>query len=293
MVTVSIITPTFNRRRLIGETIDSVLNQKYADYEMIIVDDGSTDNTEEYIKEHYSDSRIKFFKQENKGQNFARNLGLQQAQGKFICFLDSDDMWPDYKLSMSLEVFEKNPDVDVVYGYEKIISEQGVEIGQDKIRRYSGKITAKLLVENFIGMSAAMVKADEVHKIGGMDETISVADDYSLWLRLSSNCNFYYLDEVLGYYRITSDQISKDITARLESNLYTVTKFLESNPNVITESEKNNALCQLYSKRVRILGQSRNYRQGLQELAKAFKCNPKSQLPWRALYRLAFPAIDG
>ena len=106
MVNISIITPTYNRKHLIGEAIDSVLAQGYTDFELIIIDDGSSDGTGEYIKEHYSDSRIKYFYQQNKGQNFARNHGLQRAKGKYICFLDSDDLRPANKLSISLKMFE-------------------------------------------------------------------------------------------------------------------------------------------------------------------------------------------
>ena len=290
MTIVSIITPTYNRRHLIGESIDSVLSQEVGDYEMIIVDDGSTDGTEEYISEKYTDPRIKYIKQENRGQNFARNRGLSEATGKYICFLDSDDYWPPDKLSKSLEIFQSHPEVDVVYGDEMIVDESGNEIAKESIKRYSGRVTAKLLVENFIGMSAAMVRAEKVLEVGGMDESIKVADDYSLWLRLSANCNFYYLEETLGYYRVTGDQISKDISARLDSNLYIVTNFLEKNPGVISESEKRKALCQFYSKRVRLLRNCGRYKQGLSEFFRALGCNPASLLPWRSLFRLIFPA---
>lgn len=289
MTSVSIITPTYNRRHLIGETVNSVLAQSFTDYELIIVDDGSSDGTEQFIKDNYDDPRIKYFFQENKGQNFARNNGLRHAQGEYICFLDSDDTWPDFKLSRSLEAFQKNPDVDVVYGDEMVIDESGNNLGKAEIKRYSGNITAKLLVENFIGMSAAMVRAARVREVGGMDETISVADDYSLWLRLSEKCTFYYLPETLGFYRITANQISNDISARLNSNLFIVTKFLEASPDVISETEKRNALCQLYSKRVRLLAHTGNYRQGLGEFILAIKNDPRSRLPWRSLFRMFFP----
>lgn len=289
MVSVSIIIPTYNRRNLIGKAIDSVLAQSWPDYELIIVDDGSTDATGEYISRKYPDPRIHYYYQPNKGQNFARNLGLSKATGEFLCFLDSDDLWPDNKLEISLTAFQEHPDVDIVYGDEIIIDEQGNELGKERIKRYSGMVSAKLIVDNFVGMSAAMVRTDAVRKIGGMDEKIKVADDYSLWLRLSSSCRFYYLEEPLGYYRITSGQISKDKMARLNSNLYTVNQFLEKYPDAIPEEEKTDALCQLYSKRVRILGQERRYRQGLREFFKAVSYCPGSFLPWRALFRLFFP----
>jgi glycosyltransferase involved in cell wall biosynthesis len=286
MVAISIIIPTYNRRNLIRFAIDSVLSQTWTDYELIIVDDGSTDSTGEFIDRNFEDSRIKYFYQANKGQNFARNLGISKASGEYLCFLDSDDLWPEYKLEMSLTAFKEHPDCDVVFGYEILIDDGGNELGRSQIKPYSGQVTAKLIVDNFVGMSAAMVRTEAVRKIGGMDETIKVADDFALWLNLSRCCRFYYMDKPLGYYRITSDQISKDTVARLNSNLYTVKKFLEKYPDVITNEERRNALCEFYSKRVRILGKERLYKQGMLEFCKAVVNRPGLILPWRALYRM-------
>ena len=290
MAKVSIIVPTYNRKNLIGCAIDSVLGQTFEDFELLIVDDGSTDNTGDFIKENYTDNRIHYFYQENQGQTYARNKALGHSSGEYICFLDSDDYWPENKLEISLKVFEDNPNIDVVYGDEMVINHEGEELGREKIKRYSGNITKHLLVENFIGMSASMVKADKIKEIGGMDEKVRVADDFSLWLRLSRISQFYYLDEVLGYYRLTEGQISVDKIARLDSNLRTVLNFLNNYPDCISKKDKYKALCEFYSKRVRILGELKRYGQGLREFVLAFRSAPDSLLPWRALYRLFIKA---
>lgn len=290
MTKVSIIVPTYNRKSLISCAIDSVLRQTFEDFELLIVDDGSTDNTGDFIKENYTDKRIRYFYQENQGQTYARNKALGHSVGEYICFLDSDDYWPTNKLEISLKVFEDNPDIDVVYGDEMVINHEGEELGREKIKRYSGNITKHLLVENFIGMSASMVKADKIKEVGGMDEKVRVADDFSLWLRLSRTSQFYYLDEVLGYYRLTEGQISVDKIARLDSNLRTVLNFLNNYPDCINKKDKSEALCEFYSKRVRILGELNRYGQGLREFFLAFRSAPDSLLPWRALYRLFIKA---
>lgn len=112
----SVIIPTYNREKLIGRAIDSVLNQTFKDFELIIVDDGSTDNTKEII-ERYTDQRIRYIYKENGGQNSALNKGIEFAKGKYVAFLDSDDEWLDEKLRKVYIKYHTDTNIDIVYHY--------------------------------------------------------------------------------------------------------------------------------------------------------------------------------
>ena len=157
---VSVIIPTYNRAHLVGRAIRSVLNQTYQDFEIIVVDDGSTDNTEEVVKS-FNDPRIRYIRhEENKGAAAARNTGIKAAKGKFIAFQDSDDEWLPKKLEKQMEAFDNaSPKVGVVYtGFWSI---------EGNVKRYSlnkeivhkeGDIHSQILQGNFIGTPAAVVK---------------------------------------------------------------------------------------------------------------------------------------
>src|SRR5690606_1176147 len=155
---VSVITPTYNRADFIGEAVESVLAQTYPNFELVIIDDGSTDNTRDILEPYLKDSRIRLFHQQNQGQSVARNRGLEEATGEFICFLDSDNAWFPEKLEKSLKAFDHNPESDVVYGDFVVIDEQGRELGENRMTRHSGRITPQLIHDNFVSMNTTMAR---------------------------------------------------------------------------------------------------------------------------------------
>ncbi len=124
----SVIIPTYNRESFLFLATNSVLNQSFQDFELIIVDDGSTDNTKELLKS-LKDPRIKIFYQDNKGVSSARNKGISESFGEFICFLDSDDQFNNSKLEKAKEVIDKNPDIKVFHTLEKWVRD-GREVSQ-------------------------------------------------------------------------------------------------------------------------------------------------------------------
>ena len=160
MPLVSVIVPTYNRADFLCQAIESVLAQTHTNIELHVVDDGSTDESGKILKSYSTDKRIHTYFQENSGQAVARNLGVQHAKGEYICFLDSDNVWLPDKIERQLEIFERNPSVDVVYGDLITIDEAGEEISRENMRRYSGNITDQLLRDNFVSFNTAMSKAD-------------------------------------------------------------------------------------------------------------------------------------
>ena len=202
---VSIIMPSYNTAKFISETIDSVLTQTYTNWELIIVDDCSTDNTDEVVKSFLSDDRIKYIKNEkNSGAAFSRNRALCEAKGKWIAFLDSDDLWLPEKLEKQIEFMEKN---DYHFSYTNYIEID--EESKTNGKRVTGpkKIT-KYGMYNYCWMGCLTVMYD-AETIG----LIQIADikknnDYAMWLKVCKKADCYLLDEVLAKYRKRSGSIS-------------------------------------------------------------------------------------
>ena len=198
-MSVSIITPTYNSERFIAETIVSVQAQTYQDWEMIIVDDCSTDKTAEIVASFQEkDSRIKYFyNSTNKGSALSRNLALQKAKGKWIAFLDSDDIWHPEKLEKQIEFMTKNNYHFSYTNYCEIdenSKETGILITGPKV------ITDKLMIAYcWPGCLTVMYDAEKVGIIQTVD--IKINEEYALWIKIAKNLNCYLLDENLAKYR--------------------------------------------------------------------------------------------
>jgi len=191
---VSVIISTHNRREFVREAIESVLKQDFADYEIIVVDDGSTDGTEEALR---ASKDITYCYQENRGVSGARNQGLKIARGKFISFLDSDDLWTPKKLAIQTEVMEKKPEISVTYTDEIWIRKGNRVNPKNKHRKYSGSIFEKCLPLCIISPSSVMLRREIFDKVGAFDEGLPVCEDYDLWLRIAARFPIFFIDEKL------------------------------------------------------------------------------------------------
>ena len=231
---VSVIIPTYNRGWIIKEAIDSVLAQDFIDFELIVVDDGSTDNTSE-ILDSYSDD-ITVLQQNNKGVSAARNRGLSKASGRFIAFLDSDDLWLPKKLSRQVEYFNFNPDA-MICQTEEIWIRNNMRVNPKKRHKKPwGMIFERSLALCLISPSAVMIRRSLFDKIGVFDETLPVCEDYDLWLRISCRYPVFLIDTPLIIKRGGhADQLSalsgldkfriKSIKKIIESNLLSKTQY--------------------------------------------------------------------
>ena len=204
---ISIITPTYNCGKFIGETIETVLNQTYKNWEMIIVDDESKDNTEEVVST-YKDPRIKYIRlTENPGAAIARTRAMQEAKGKYMAFLDSDDLWKSNKLEAQIKFMKKNNYNFVCSSYEQI-DEQGNKNG--KIIKCKKKVDYNgVLLSCPVGNSTVMYN---VQKLGKFEvPNIRKRNDDALWLKMLKKERYIYgQDEVLMEYRIRQNSISSN-----------------------------------------------------------------------------------
>lgn len=195
---VSIIMPSFNTGKYITETIESVLAQSYKNWELIIVDDCSSDNTDEIVSTYLSDDRIHYLKNEkNRGAAFSRNTALREAKGKWIAFLDSDDLWMPEKLEKQLSFMKSNGYFFSYTDYEEI----DVDGKQTGVRVTGPRKVKKTGMYNYCwpGCLTVMYDADEIGLI--QIENIKKNNDYAMWLKVCHKADCYLLDECLAQYR--------------------------------------------------------------------------------------------
>ena len=192
---ISVIIPTYNRYTFLEKAIPSVLKQSFRDFELIVVDDGSDDGTEELIHS-FRNKRIRFFYQENRGVSAARNKGILEAKGDVIAFLDSDDYWKEKKLEKQLEFMEST--FCLICHTRELWYRRGNILNQKKKhRKCSGNLFEKSLEMCSISMSTVMMRKSLFDSIGLFDENLPVCEDYDLWLRVTSKYPVHLLDEEL------------------------------------------------------------------------------------------------
>ncbi len=198
---VSVIIPTFNRCDFLKEAVDSVLKQSYRPIEVIIVDDGSEDSSYELIKPCLTNSPAgiicRYFYQRNNGVSSARNIGLKQALGEYIGFLDSDDLWDPRKLEIQMAFMDSQSEYQVCYT-DEIWIRKGIRVNPKNVhQKYSGDIYSNCLPLCIISPSSILMKRDVIDQVGLFDEDLPACEDYDYWLRLSSQYPVYLIKEKL------------------------------------------------------------------------------------------------
>ncbi|MGM0418659.1 MAG: glycosyltransferase family 2 protein [Thermodesulfobacteriota bacterium] len=236
---VSVIIPVYNRAGWIGDCIDSVLSQTYENFELIIVDDGSSDATQDIVKKYKGNSEnIKVLFQHNKGVSSARNLGIKAAGGEFIAFLDSDDMWKPEKLESQISYFDLHKSAFVCQTDEMWVR-NGKRVNPGKRhKKPSGDIFIPSLSLCLVSPSAVMMKTAFFEKAGLFDEDMIACEDYDLWLRASLLFDFHIIEESLVVKRGGhADQLSS-LPNLDKFRIYSIKKIIE---NGINNQEKKKA----------------------------------------------------
>ena len=226
-VLVSVVIPVYNSEQYITECIDSALTQTYQNIEIIIVDDGSTDNTVNIISE-YNNELIKLFHQKNTGSGAARNHGIEQASGTWIAFLDADDIWLPDKLQKQLKHCS-----DLDWSHTDLYLHGDVYPRHTKTTeltpKHSGFILKNLLVENSIGTSSVIIKKEILQKLGAFNTDLRALQDWDLWLRVAAENQICYIDEPLVYYRVHSSSVSRNVRKTLPYHLNLIKNVFSQN----------------------------------------------------------------
>ena len=223
---VSIVIPTYNRRQYVAEAIDSCLAQTYGNCEIIVIDDGSSDGTEDFLQARFGD-RIRYICQDNNGPGIARNRGIDAARGEFIHFLDADDQLHERKIEIGLEAFRNQPDVSVIYThYQQVASDGRTRVSTGPFEEYSDDVYCELLRQTGcrILTSSSMFRRAALRAVSGFadDVLFRSAEDWDLFLRLALRFRFHGINEPLVYRRVHSGMISGDKLAGAYGRLKTI-----------------------------------------------------------------------
>lgn len=214
---ISVVMPTYNYARYIGEAIDSVLAQTRSDYEIIVIDDGSNDGTGDLIKNKYP--MVRYFYTKQNGVSSARNLGIKVSKGEFIAFLDADDVWLPEKLEKQIDVFNKKKEVGMVYTencsfdkYNRIVDRS---LGKrEKLMR--GDVVRNIFLNSYLTTSTVMVRKAVFDRVGLFEEQLKAAEDDNMWMRIAMEYPIEMIDEPLVRYRITEGSLSRTYSKCIE-----------------------------------------------------------------------------
>lgn len=246
MPKVSVIIPAYNIAPYLPEAIESVLRQTYQDFEILVVDDGSTDNTVE-VASHYA-PRVKLVIKDNGGPASARNAGMRQAAGEYIAFLDGDDSWVPDKLAEQVELLDTNPAIGLVFGRAQMFrqSENARQLGE--IIGYTETPTLGfLLLGNFIPAQTVLFRLTCLDQVGYMKESdaLPVAEDFEFWLRFAKSFPLAGINRTLAYYRIHESNLlgsGLDIEKGLKYALAALLEFERQYPEVWAECQVDREL---------------------------------------------------
>ena len=226
MPLVSVVIAAYNMAKYLPESIESALNQTYPALEVLVMDDGSTDATPSVLDRYRDDPRVHTFRQQNSGQTKTKNRLIRKARGTFIAFLDADDAWLPGKLELQMSHF-RDPEVGVVFGNMIYVDGNGDELPIQAMPAYSGWITDKLLIDNFVSFPTVVVRKQVFDELGAFDETLSMAIDYELWLRVSLSYKFVHVDRPLARYRIWAGQMSNKQEERFDNFFRMLDRFIK------------------------------------------------------------------
>lgn len=230
MSTVSAIIPTHNRQELVTEAIQSVLAQSYRDFEIIVVDDGSTDSTRSVVQA-FTDPRLRYIHQENAGLAAARNTGIRAARGDFVAFLDDDDVWFPEKLSWQVTVLQRQLDTGLVTGGWVCVDNSGTQLSQAKPWLWRPQLDLDTWLMACPAVPAAVtVRRDWLERAGGFDEALSRArygaEDWDLWLRLAFlGCPMAWVEELVCAYRVNPGSMSRQAQRQRQGTVCVLDKF--------------------------------------------------------------------
>jgi glycosyltransferase involved in cell wall biosynthesis len=228
--TVSVIIPAYNQSVYINESVQSVLGQTYQDFELIVVDDGSTDETPQILA-RIQDPRIRIVRQPNSGLSAARNTGLRESSAPLVTFLDSDDYFLPDKLSILTTFLNDHPEVGLVSGGTQFVNEKGQPLSQ-AIKSPGNLDITKLLVSNPFCVSAIMMHRFWFDRVGMFDETLRACEDWDLWQRMAyAGCQFDWIEHLVVGYRYHDDQMTRE-AGRMRKAIFAVIDKFFSQPEL-------------------------------------------------------------
>lgn len=229
MSRVSVIIPVYKGADFVAQAMESALSQTHQDIEVIVVNDGSPDNSKEIIQPYLCDPRVKYIEQQNAGVANARNTGISLATGKYIAFLDQDDLWHPIKIARQVEFMEKDSEVALVHSDIAFIDAQGQPLATPDwawVRDASGNCIEDLVLANRIATLTVLLRRSCLEEVGAFRQELAPSDDWDLWLQLATRHSFGFIAETLGYYRLHGDNESKKFMKMQISETSVIERFV-------------------------------------------------------------------
>lgn len=278
---VSILVPVYNGDQYISEAIESALAQTYQNFELLIVNDGSTDNSKSIIMNYLGDSRIRYFEQQNAGVAATRNLAIKHAKGKYIGFLDQDDCWLPDKLSTQVQFLETHQEFAFIHSRQGYIQADGTLIShypKDWVADLHGECFVELFKRNRIAVLTVLLRKNVIDEIGYFNETVSRVDDYELWLRICSKYPIGFQDKKLALYRCHETNASHDYVKMEQAELSALESLYDLNKEVfkcIDKATLNDRFATLHTEVANgFFWQKQNYKSALRHYLKALYFKP-------------------
>jgi glycosyltransferase involved in cell wall biosynthesis len=283
---VSVVMATYNMAPHIRTAVQSVLDQTYDRVEVLIVDDGSTDNTPEVVEKMRADRRVQVHRQANQGQAAAKNKGIELAHGEFVAFLDADDEWMPRKLELQLPLFERSSSVGVVYSAFECMNVDGKTFSRPRTVMHRGEVSGRLLIENFVCFPSAVVRRECIDRVGAFVERYVMGIDYDLWLRISAMYEFDFVREATVRYRVWSGQMSRNHRKRFEAGIEIMRDFLAAHPKSVEPRLVGEAWAHTYMERGNaILWAEGDRRAAVADYIRSLSFRPLYWPAWRSLLR--------
>jgi len=240
MPEVSVIIPVYNGEKYLSEAIESVIAQTYSDWEIIAVNDGSTDASLEILRnyEQQLPSKMHVINQENYGISIARNRAIARAKGEYIAFLDCDDLWLPEKLEKQVEFFDSNKEPGLIYSDCYVIDGDGnvkENTYTERTKPFRGNLFHELLYNNFIPTSTATSRREVLDKVGLFNPRFRVSQDYDLWLRIAETYPVDFIDKPLAKYRFRHEGISRNVELMVNEDFQILDYWLNKKPELRRE----------------------------------------------------------
>jgi glycosyltransferase involved in cell wall biosynthesis len=262
--------PAFNVAPFILESVESVLGQTFADLELIVVDDGSSDGTADQLLS-VKDPRLQIIRQANGGSSSARNSGIKCGAGEYIGFIDADDLWQPKKLEAHVSFLDQHPEVDLTFSRSELIDEEGRATGRTSVRASGNILLEDLVTENIVNNGSAVVmRRKALDQAGHFDPELKACVDWDLWLRVAMlrSGNIFCLNGLLTKYRMRSGQITKDWRRMEAAWLHMLAKVREV-ADAKVESIANEAHAKFYRYLAYIAYENHEYTNSLRLLRHA------------------------
>ena len=284
---VSVVIATYNMGQYLPQAVDSILQQTWKNLEVIVVDDGSTDNTPEVMQNYSTDSRVNYIRNENQGQPKAKNCGIKITKGDFIAFCDADDFWEANKLEIQMPLFA-NLKVGVVYSEVSFIDEHNRRyIKEDHEVRHSGKITNQMLIENFVPFGTSIIRRECTLQNGIFDEEFRMGIDWDLWLRYSLKWEFQYAPAKTYVYRVWSGQMSNNYRGRYDHAKRILTKFVNLHGSQLDSKIVKKAWADMYVREAAVYARNEKLiLMPLKNIGRALALDPFKLYVWKAFVKL-------